>query len=645
MTNDAWKRLVLLMALCALLFSLNIGGYELWPSDEPRFGQVAREMLQSGDFLLPHVNDQPYKEKPPLLFWAIAAVSAPFGDVSAATARIPSVAAALVAILCTFILAHRMYGARVAFWSGLMLATATRFWWQARTAQTDTPLMGALAAALLFFWLWHEKRRIVWLIAFYAAVTAAVYAKGPPGIVFPLLLIFTFYWGRKDERKQTHWLIGTLCVAALIGLWVVPAYIRAAAEMGTSTEAALGQNLFFQTIGRFFLGVSKAQWPWYYLVNLPVDWLPWSLFFPWTAWWVWRRRKEGDSMRLLLAWTVPAFIFFSISIGKRAIYLLPIYPALAILVARSVIDLVESDRVNWRRRTALAWALLLLALAALPLALRFTEYAHAWRPTLAIFSAAALLFAADSIRRFFMTSGRRLHAAMAFHYGLLLALAALFIFPVVNEFKSAEPFCRPLRLLSEDGEDYRLYSLVFSREEYVFYSKHFHEPVLTGVIDMEPPEGWELSEVLYQQRRLRIDIADAVEEVPVASYRDISEQEIARLREAISRHVREDAELDAVLAEAMQAALTAEVRAFAVEFRAPVPSYLFVRQEDWLWLMVFDPSLRLLPIVAVDSVGSRDVLLVANEAGAELMLKEKVLPPDHHLAHADQAATIERGAP
>ncbi|MDQ1300498.1 MAG: hypothetical protein QG637_416, partial [Chloroflexota bacterium] len=346
-----------LLAFGALLFFVNLGGYDLWPADEPRFGEVAREMMQSGDYLAPHVNGEPYKEKPPLLFWLIATASAPFGDVTEFSARVPSALAALVTVLCTFLLASRLYGPRVAFWSAVVLMTGLRFWWQARTAQIDMVLTACMSAALLSFWMWHTCKNRRWLVAFYAAIALGVYAKGPAAIIFPLLMIFAFFWRKPAERRQIHWVLGTLAVVALIAIWLIPARMAVATGSGESLQSSIGSVVYRQMIGRFFMGVSKAQPPWYYATTIPVDLMPWTLLLPYTLPWVWRRRKEEGAMRLLLSWIVPALIFFSICSGKRAIYILPMFPVFAILIARSVLDLTFGERTAWRKCTGMAWGL------------------------------------------------------------------------------------------------------------------------------------------------------------------------------------------------------------------------------------------------------------------------------------------------
>jgi len=611
MSKPRWH-IPALLGFAALLFFTNIGGYDLWPADEPRYAQVAREMMQSGDYLAPHVNSQPYKEKPPLLFWAIAAASLPFGDVTEFSARVPSVLAALVTVLCTYSLARRLYGARVAFWSALVLITGARFWWQARTVQIDMLLTACLTAALLSFRIWQENRRARWLAAFYGAIAAAVYAKGPPGIIFPLLLIFTFYWRRKEERRQTHWVLGTLAVAGLIALWLIPARMAVAGATAQPAQAGIASNLFHQTVGRFFLGVSKAQPPWYYLKTLVVDLLPWSLFLPW-AW----RRREGPGMRLLLSWTVPALVFFSVCIGKRAIYILPLFPALAILIARSVLDLMESDRASWRKRTAMAWGLLLIVMGLAPLALRFTQYRDAWSSSLLIFSLCALGFAGDTIHRVLKTGMRSLHVTLACHFAVLALLCALFVFPLANSYLSARGFCEPLRLLSEAGHEYRLYSVGFSREEYVFYAKHFHEPVLTDTLPLPASSGIDPEIFDKAQKHLHKAIQKTIIEDPFDFSNALTDADIQAFRSAFEKGVAEAGE-DPLLAKAFENALRNALEDFANRFESPTPAFMFVREDTWRTLLPLYTQPPEYSIIRHAQVGHRVVLLMANPAGAAL---------------------------
>ncbi|MCX5769693.1 MAG: glycosyltransferase family 39 protein [Candidatus Hydrogenedentes bacterium] len=610
------SHLLLLLALSAVLFFVSTWAYDLWPADEPRFGQVAREMMSSGDYLVPHINGQPYNEKPPLLFWLIAAVSAPFGDVTEFSARAPSGLAALVTVLLTSLLAARLYGARVGLWSGLILATTSFFWVEARWVRTDMLLTAWMTASLYVFWRWHETRRPLFLFAFYLLIAGGLLTKGPPALVFPALLIASFYWKQRADRRRLHWLVGFVAACAVVLAWFIPA--RMAISGGGAVDNQIGSEALRQIVGRLFLGVSHMQPPWYYAINLPVFLLPWALFLPWSLTWAWKRRREDDKMRLLLAWIVPAFIFFSLALGKRGTYVLPLFPALAILEARAVLDLMDSPRAVWRRRTAYAWAGLLIALGLAPAVLLFTEYGDAVKPAMLAFSGCAVISGVWVIARARKTGGASLHTQMAGQFAVLAVLAAATIMPAMNAYQGASTICAPLARLSESGIDYRLYTLGFSREEYIFYSRHFHTPVLTDIIPVKTPHEIDLVDMAKQQRTLRKNVAKAVAAVPVADLESPAPAEIDTLRSAVHEAVAKS-DVNPELAGAFEQALGKTVTDFAHEFEHPDPAFMFIMQEDLKWLLPLYPQFAAYTVVDQRPVGRRNMMLLANTTGAALL--------------------------
>ncbi len=610
-------RVLLLLLLAGVLFSAGLGGYDLWPPDEPRFAEVAREMMQSGDYLVPRVNGEPYKEKPPLLFWLIALASQPAGEVTAVTARIPSVLAGILTVLFTYLLGRRLFGPRVAFWSALVLMTAQRVWWQAHFGQIDMLLAACLTGALLAFASWRDSGRWHYLVLFYVASAAALYAKGPGVLVFPGLLVLTLAWREDEPGHVVHLALGMAAVCLLYAVWLVPARAAASAELGASAGTAMAANLFRQTVGRFALGVSHANPPWYYLKTLPLDWLPWALFLPWTLLWVWRHRDEGLETRLLLCWIVPAFLFFSIAIGKRAIYLLPLFPAMSIFIARSILDLVDDpSHTTWRRRTAWVWGLILLLLAAAPLALLATEYREmAYDVRVLVFSLVAGLFGLWALGG---KIASRLPTVMAIQFAVLALTAASVVFPMVNPHKSAKAFCEPVRHLARQGAEFDLYSVGFAREEYVFYSERFLDEQFTDLLDMSEAGDQSLAKQARLQKDLRRAMAKGVEEVPIADIGGITPAEIGLLRQGMCDALDEKG-FPRGIQIAFQDALSIVGRSFFRSFQGGRPAFAYVQEEDWRWVCALLPETRKTTVVRQDNVGRRTVLLVANRAGARLV--------------------------
>lgn len=608
------KILLALLALATLVFGINAGGYDLWPPDEPRYAEVAREMAQTG-YLVPRVNGEVYTEKPPLLFWSMAAMGALFGDTNEWAARLPSILSGVYVVGLLYLLGRRMFNPQVAFWAAIVLISCFRFWFQARRGQIDMLLTATMITALYAFWRWDDERKASWLALAYAAIGAGMLAKGPPALVFPLLFLFTFYWKNPVPRKQTHWLIGTLAAVAIALLWYVPARIYGAETATEAVQSGMGENLFRNTLGRFLLGVSKAQPPWYYLETVPVDLIPWTFVAPPVLYWGWTNRKSSRSMWAIFSWLVPALIFFSICIGKRELYLLPLMPVFALLFGAGLVHLRNAGNLKWLLRGGIAWSGVLLLFSAAPLGLAFSPISaqEPWRVYLLAASAgvaglAGLLYL---MRR----GGFAAPPVMAIQTLLIYSIAVFTAYPEIDYFKSARPVCEPVRKLAEAGVEIRLYSFGFSREEYIYYSRHFHEPVLTGLVGDVAPD--EMMEQAKRQKDAKKTIVKAVDEVPVSNLQHITPEERQALRDAVEAAVA--AHQDAEEIRAFEGDLVKAITDFFTRFKEGTPAFVFIQEEDWRWLVPLYPGDIPVTIIVDRQVGSRDALLLANDAASALV--------------------------
>ena len=118
-----WVQILLLLGFCFLLYFINLGRWDLWNPDEPRYAQVAREMIQGGDWILMHFNGAVYPDKPPLFFWLIALSSFLWNGFTSFSVRFPSALFGTLTVVSTFFIGRRLYGSRIGFLSGLILAT------------------------------------------------------------------------------------------------------------------------------------------------------------------------------------------------------------------------------------------------------------------------------------------------------------------------------------------------------------------------------------------------------------------------------------------------------------------------------------------------------------------------------------------
>ncbi|MBL7645037.1 MAG: glycosyltransferase family 39 protein [Candidatus Hydrogenedentes bacterium] len=613
MTRDT-KILLGLLALAALVFSLNAGGYDLWPPDEPRYAEVAREMGETG-YLVPRVNGEVYTEKPPLLFWSMAAFGALLDETNEWAARLPSILSGIYVVGLVFLLARRMFNAEVAFWAAIVLITCFRFWYQARRGQIDVLLTASMITALYAFWRWDDERKSAWLALAYTAIGAGMLAKGPPALVFPLLFLVGFYWKKPEPRKQTHWVLGSLFAIGVTLLWYVPARMYGADTAAEAVQSGMGENLFRNTLGRFLLGVSKAQPPWYYLETLPVDLIPWTFIAPPVLYWAWKSRKSSKAMWAIHSWLVPALIFFSISIGKRELYLLPLLPVFAMLFGAAIVHLRKTGNLKWLLRGGVAWSVLLTLFAVAPVALAFSpiEAQAIWRVYL--LAGAGAVTGLAGMLLLLKRGGAMTPPVMAVQTLLIYSLAVFTAYPEINHFKSARPICEPVRALAEAGVDFKLYSVGFSREEYVYYARHFHTPVLTGLVGEITPDT--IMEQAKLQKDARKTIAKAVDEVPVANLQHVTPEERQALFDAIESAVAGHEDEAAI--RAFEADLQKAIADFINLLKEPAPAFAFIQEEDWRWLLPLYPGEIPATILVDRPVGSRHVLLLANDAATALL--------------------------
>ncbi|HEX5759778.1 MAG TPA: glycosyltransferase family 39 protein [Thermoanaerobaculia bacterium] len=477
------RDLLALAALAALLYLPGLGARDLWNPDEARYAQVAREMLERRDPLVPHLNGEVYTQKPPLLFWAIGAVSLSTGGVGETSARLPSALAAIAATLLVFRLGERLFGRRAAWLAAAVFATCAKVLWQGRFGQIDM-LLVALVTLAVWWWArgWTEGRRGFYLLFFLAAGLATL-AKGPVGLLPPLLSILAFLalTGQWGEVRRLGLGRGLLLWAAIVAAWLVPAALAAG-------PVYLDEVLFKQNLTRYADPWHHLQ-PWhYYLTVLPADFFPWSFLLP-AALVVgrregWLRRRERHPFLFALCWVAVTLLFFSLSSAKRTVYVLTLYPALALLVGAALDRAAAAwprDR-RWITGTLAALAALCpLLVAALPLVAgrRAPEVAVLGGEALVLKAGAALaLLAAGAAAAWWWTlRGRPLQATASLAGGTAaMALAAfLLVVPAFDAVKSARPLSRVLTARLAPGEVYGIYPHLNST--FLFYGRRRAVPL------------------------------------------------------------------------------------------------------------------------------------------------------------------------
>ncbi|HEX4209177.1 MAG TPA: glycosyltransferase family 39 protein, partial [Candidatus Binataceae bacterium] len=218
---------VAVLGLACLLFFFHLGRYGLWEPDEARYAEIAREMLASGNYLVPHLNYVPYIEKPPLLYWSCALAMRLFG-VNEFAARFINALSALIGVAAVFYFTLRAFDWRRALICGVVLATSGLYALMAQVLTTDMLLTATTEVALFAAYLhWSEGRRWRWL--FYAAMGFGVLAKGPVAAALPILILLLFCWWEGDLRgtiARFRPISGLLLTIAIASPWFVAISIR-----------------------------------------------------------------------------------------------------------------------------------------------------------------------------------------------------------------------------------------------------------------------------------------------------------------------------------------------------------------------------------------------------------------------------------
>jgi len=462
-----------LILLGAALFLWRAGSHDLWPPDEPRFGLVAREMWQRGDPVVLSLNQHLYTDKPPLFFWMINLFAWSRGGVDEWAARLPSVLSGVTALLLVRELGTSLFDARTGLLGAVIFATSLQVFERARWASIDMTLTVLVLAAIVCF----RRGRIRpesaagWYRAAWLLMGLATLAKGPLGILLPLLAVLPaeLFEGNWSAGRRLFLPSGMLLALAVILAWFVPW----AGRLGFDTAVGV---TWHQTAERYVDAWNGRHPVWYYLWQFPANFVPWVLFLPAAvrrAFAPEERPRRGAAL-FLTSWFAAIFLFFSFSTGKRGVYILPLYPAASLLVARLFTAGAPAAR---RLRAPLAvWAVIAAGLCAgLPMlaARRFPEL----RVTGALIGSALLAGAVGAViasRR-----GRPAGAALALSASMTAALllAVALVQPFIDRHENLRPFAGRVEAALAPDEPFA--TTEQKREAWIFYTGRFAAPLDT----------------------------------------------------------------------------------------------------------------------------------------------------------------------
>jgi len=360
-------RVFSLLLLCWFLFFVRLGQRDLTSSHEARAAQNAASILNDGNWGLPRlINQRVELQKPPLYYWLVAILGQLQGGVGALATRLPAALAGLACVLFLYFLGCRRHRPVAGFLAAAILATCLHFTWLARVGRIDMPLTLAVTLALGGFYLGKCRRAEggrawPWFLLGYLAVALGILLKGPIAVVLPVLAAGAFLLVQRINRRSRIESSGsrmedwqsanrssilnpqssTLRAWSLWRStlwWGIPLILLVAAPWFVWANVQTDQRLFqvffwYHNIERGFGGSNLGAHPWwFYGPRLMLDLLPWSLAIPFAGWYCWRHSiwREDAESRFGLLWLLAMLVFLSLMRFKRADYLLPAYPGVAL---------------------------------------------------------------------------------------------------------------------------------------------------------------------------------------------------------------------------------------------------------------------------------------------------------------------------
>jgi 4-amino-4-deoxy-L-arabinose transferase-like glycosyltransferase len=338
MTNRTRTDVLLIAGFCAFLFFYGMGQFGLIGADEPRYAQVAREMLGRHDWVTPVLGGHAWLEKPPLYYWQAMLAYSVLG-VSDVAARVPAAIDASLLVVAVYLF-FRRFRRGVEVDAALITASCAGVIGYAHAASMDMALAASFSIGMLAWWAWRERGTRIYLALFYTCMALGMLAKGPVAPFLAALVIVLFAVAAREFRLvlRTLWLPGILLFCAIALPWYFAVQVE---NPQFFREFILQHNL-----ARFSSDLYHHRQPfWYYLPVTAIALVPWTVFVIAAfvelvrAWWAGRKSVSAEPDLELqfglfaCCWLVALVVFFSISQSKLPGYILPAIPAGAILLA------------------------------------------------------------------------------------------------------------------------------------------------------------------------------------------------------------------------------------------------------------------------------------------------------------------------
>lgn len=490
--KQAWWLLVAV----ALIWFANLEYRTLIKPDEGRYAEIPREMVASGDWVTPRLNDLKYFEKPPLQYWATATAYSVFGE-HQWTSRLWAGLTGFAGILLVWFAGLRLFGREAAGYAALLLSSSLLYVLMGHINTLDMGVTFFLTLGILGLLLGQTQTDKIkqrnWMVVAWAGLALAVLSKGLMGIILPGAALFLYCLVQRDfgVLKRMHWLPGLAVFFVITAPWFV---------LVMQANPEFFERFFiYEHYQRFTTTVHGRYQPWYYFIPiLLAGALPWTVLMFDAALRTLRDSKLPEKMfnsqRFLLIWAVFIYVFFSISGSKLPSYLLPMFPVLALLMGKRIAEM-RACVLFWQVAPAIPVALLLLGLALnvgkfadTPGQIELYPHYGAWLVAAALVSLAGL-----STGMLLLWRGKKSVAVVVLAVSALLsAQIGLSGYETVARERSAKHIAEAIR--SEVKADVPFYSVLTYEQTLPFYLKRtftlvqYQDEMAYGI--QQEPQRW-----------------------------------------------------------------------------------------------------------------------------------------------------------
>jgi 4-amino-4-deoxy-L-arabinose transferase-like glycosyltransferase len=502
-----WKILSAILLGATVVFLLGARRVPLWDRDEPRYAQCTREMLQTGDWVVPRFLGAWRLEKPPFIHWCQLLAMEVEGDTPEA-ARFPSTVAVVFTALLMGVLVRRYTGARRALWTVFIFCTCGLAIASAKFCITDGMLLlfvaiGQACLALMYASEHGGKPAPFWAApVFWISLGLAGLTKGPQPLGMHLVTLLTLLLldvadgrrtsGRMSWRKNTLWwrqlkpLLGVPILVIVVAPWLVLIHRRAP-----------GFILALFIKARMHLASSMeghGKPPGYHAMLIFGTFYPWSVLLPTVIVLAWKNRRLPVT-RFAIAATVGPWLMMEIVFTKLPFYVLPAFPGLSFLTADALVRSVRGQSRDLKRpifMVAVAvWAIATLGLAAAPwLCLRISEADQLPIPGFIAFTIAGTIYAGLGFWRFYQR--RIARAAIILGVGMAVMMAILYvaILPGLRFLHLSERLAGDLAQMGAYGADVPVAMIGYDEPSLAFYQGGGAREQEDDYLQSTPPAQW-----------------------------------------------------------------------------------------------------------------------------------------------------------